>query len=277
MAEKNATKKRQIRKTFRLSGSDATTLTGTGVPVKPLASIASPMAKKTRTPAPPRKVQAPQRRTDAKRPRSPEDRRFLFMSMGFAATGLIAVAAAVLFVVFNNNNSKSAVSIPNSDKLVGVQTGPAPWNAALDTLPDRLKPLGLNPLTNEGEVVHIHQHLDIFDNGKKVTVPSQIGIYDGQFLTELHTHDASGVMHVESPTKRNFDLAQFFGVWGVRLTPSCIGGYCKELTPWKMYVDGKQYLGDPRALVLKPHQEIAIVIGTPPKMIPSKYKFPAGL
>jgi hypothetical protein len=236
------------------------------------------MAKKTRTPAPPRKVQAPQRRTDAKRPRSPEDKRFLLMSIGFAASGLIAVAVAGLFLfVFAKNDSSSAVTIPASNKLVGVQTGPAPWNAALDTLPDRLKPLGLNALTNEGEVIHIHQHLDIFENGKKVTVPSQIGIYDGQFLTELHTHDASGVMHVESPTKRNFDLAQFFGVWGVRLTPSCVGGYCKELTPWKMYVNGKEYLGDPRALVLKPHQEIAIVIGTPPKSIPSKYKFPAGL
>jgi hypothetical protein len=233
--------------------------------------------KKSRTPAPPRKVQAPQRRTDPKRPRSPEDRRFLFMAIGFALTGVIAVGVAVLFLFVFNDSNKAAVDIPNSDSLVGVQTGPAPWNAALDTLPDRLKPLGLNALTNEGEVVHIHQHLDIYVNGKKVTVPSQIGIYDGQFLTDLHTHDASGIMHVESPTKRAFDLAQFFGVWGVRLTPSCVGGYCKELTPWRLYVDGKPYQGDPRALELKPHQEIAIVIGTPPKVIPSKYKFPPGL
>ena len=233
--------------------------------------------KKSRTPAPPRKVQAPQRRTDPRRPRSPEDRRFLFMAIGFALTGVIAVGVAVLFLFVFNDSNKAAVDIPNSDSLVGVQTGPAPWNAALDTLPDRLKPLGLTALTNEGEVVHIHQHLDIYVNGKKVTVPSQIGIYDGQFLTELHTHDATGIMHVESPTKRTFDLAQFFGVWGVRLTPSCVGGYCKELTPWRLYVDGKPYQGDPRALELKAHQEIAIVIGTPPKAIPSKYKFPAGL
>jgi len=233
--------------------------------------------KKSRTPAPPRKVQAPQRRTDPRRPRSPEDRRFLFMAIGFALTGVIAVGVAVLFLFVFNDSNKAAVDIPNSDSLVGVQTGPAPWNAALDTLPDRLKPLGLNALTNEGEVVHIHQHLDVFVNGKKEPVPSQIGIYDGQFLTELHTHDASGIMHVESPTKRTFDLAQFFGVWGVRLTPSCVGGYCKELTPWRLYVDGKPYQGDPRALELKAHQEIAIVIGTPPKVIPSKYKFPAGL
>ena len=129
----------------------------------------------------------------------------------------------MLFLFVFNDSNKAAVDIPNSDSLVGVQTGPAPWNAALDTLPDRLKPLGLNALTNEGEVVHIHQHLDVYVNGKKEPVPSQIGIYDGQFLTELHTHDASGIMHVESPTKRTFDLAQFFGVWGVRLTAELRG------------------------------------------------------
>jgi hypothetical protein len=235
------------------------------------------MAKKTRTPTPPRKVQAPQRRSDPKRPRSPEDRRFLILSMAFAASGLVAVAIAVLFFFVFSGNDKAAGKIPNDSNLIGLQTGPAPWNPGLDTLPDRLAPLGLNDLTTEGQVVHIHQHLDIFVNGKKEPVPAGIGIYDGQFLTELHTHDASGIMHVESPTKRTFDLAQFFGVWGVRLTPSCVGGYCKELTPWGLYVNGVQFHGDPRTLELKAHQEIVFVIGTPPAKIPSSYKFAPGV
>jgi hypothetical protein len=235
------------------------------------------MAKKTRTPTPPRKVQAPQRRSDPKRPRSPEDRRFLILSIAFAASGLVAVTIAILFFFVFGKNDKTAAKIPTDSNLIGLQTGPAPWNPGLDTLPDRLAPLGLNDLTNEGQVVHIHQHLEIFVNGKKEPVPANIGIYDGQFLTELHTHDASGIMHVESPTKRTFDLAQFMGVWGVRFTSSCIGGYCKELTPWRVYVNGKPYAGDPRALQLKAHQEIVFVIGTPPAKIPSSYKFPAGL
>jgi hypothetical protein len=235
------------------------------------------MAKKPRAPTPPRKVQAPQRRSDPKRPRSPEDRRFLILSMAFAASGLVAVAIAILFFFVFSGNNKTAAKIPTDSNLIGLQTGPAPWNPGLDTLPDRLAPLGLNDLTTEGQVVHIHQHLDIFVNGKKEPVPASIGIYDGQFLTELHTHDASGIMHVESPTKRTFDLAQFIGVWGVRFNSSCIGGYCKELIPWHVYVNGKPYAGDPRALQLKAHQEIAFVIGKPPAKIPSSYKFPAGL
>jgi hypothetical protein len=36
-------------------------------------------------------------------------------------------------------------------------------------------------------------------------VPALIGIGPvGNFLTEIHTHDASGIIYVESPTETNF-------------------------------------------------------------------------
>ena len=236
------------------------------------------MAKKSRTPAPPRKVQAPQRRVEPRRKRTSEQRRTLWISGLFAATGVVALVAVILVFQFaggsNNKGSSSTGTTPNESKLIGLQTGPAPWNAGLDHLNDRLKPAGVNALTAEGTVIHIHQHLDIFVNGKHEPVPADIGIFDGQFLTELHTHDASGIIHVESPTKRQFTLGQFFGVWGVRLTSKCVGGYCKPKTPWRMYVNGLNYPGDPASLVLKAHQEIALVIGTKrPKKIPSTYAF----
>ena len=72
------------------------------------------MAKKSRTPAPPRKVQTPQRRTDPKRSRSPEDRRFLMMTIAFAASGVVAVVVVALyFFVFSGKNS-TTTKIPNS-------------------------------------------------------------------------------------------------------------------------------------------------------------------
>ncbi len=186
----------------------------------------------------------------------------------------MAVAAVVLaFALTGKKDKSSTPTTPNTGDLIGVQTGPAPWNAGLDHLPDRLKPLGLSQLGAEGAVVHIHQHLDIFVDGKHETVPQGIGIFDGQFLTELHTHDTTGIMHVESPTKRPFTLGEFFGVWGVRLTPDCVGGYCKPEKPWRLYVNGLNEPGNPADLVLKAHQEIAIVIGKRPDQIPSKYAF----
>lgn len=192
---------------------------------------------------------------------------------------MIAIAAivAVVFASRGGGGNSTAAKVPNESQLVGLQLGPAPWNPGLDTLPARLKPLGLHDLTSEGEVLHIHQHLDIFVNGKHEPVPQGIGIYGNQFLTELHTHDSSGIIHVESPVAKHFDLGQFFGAWGVRLTPDCVGGYCRQVTPWTMYVNGEAYQGDPAALVLREHQEIVFVIGTPPKKIPSSYKFTAGL
>lgn len=234
------------------------------------------MAKKSRTPAPPRQVQAPQRRTNPKRRGALGERRNLLLAVCGALGVLAAIVAGVVVLTRNGSSSAAAPSVRETSRLVGLQTGPAPWNPGLDTLPDRLDAAGVHDLTSEGEVLHIHQHLDVFVNGKPEPVPANIGIYDGQFLTELHTHDPTGIIHVESPTARRYDLGQFFGVWGVRLNGDCIGGYCRQVTPWSVYVNGQAYAGDPAALVLKSHQEIAIVIGTPPRKIPSSYKFPPG-
>ena len=62
-------------------------------------------------------------------------------------------------------------------------------------------------------------------------------------------------------------LGQFFTEWGVRLGRACVGGYCRP-EQHRVYVNGKRYTGDPRAILLTDHKEIAIVIGTPPKKIP---------
>jgi len=57
--------------------------------------------------------------------------------------------------------------------------------------------------------------MDIFVHGKKVQLPALVGINPGAgYLTELHTHDASGVMHIEAQKSRTFTLGQFFAVVG---------------------------------------------------------------
>ncbi len=64
-------------------------------------------------------------------------------------------------------------------------------------MPRFLRAIGLEPLTEEGQVVHIHQHLDLYVDGDKVTVPASIGIGpQDAFISDLHTHDDSGIMHV---------------------------------------------------------------------------------
>ena len=76
-----------------------------------------------------------------------------------------------------------------------LESGP-PWpanNAA--SLQRSLREIGLQPLREEGQVLHIHQHLDIWVDGRKVTVPAQIGIDANQgFISDLHTHETDGIM-----------------------------------------------------------------------------------
>jgi hypothetical protein len=123
-------------------------------------------------------------------------------------------------------------------------------------------------------VLHIHQHLDLYVNGAKVTLPALVGInIPAQYITEVHTHDTTGIIHVESPTQRSFRLGQLFGEWGVKLTASCVGRYCG---PLKWWVNGQRVTGDPAQLILRSHQEIAIAEGPPPLIVPKSYGFPAG-
>jgi hypothetical protein len=142
-------------------------------------------------------------------------------------------------------------------------------------LSQRLRPSGLDALSMEGTVLHHHEHLDLFVNGHRVTVPALIGIDErAGFLTELHTHDPSGIIHVESPVQRSFTLGQFFCEWGVKLNANCLGRYRGELALW---VNGRRMHGNPASLPLRQHQEIVIAAGRPPRAVPASYDFPAGL
>lgn len=166
--------------------------------------------------------------------------------------------------------------------LPGLQTGPPPWPVEWDHLAQRLDALNLPALREEGQVLHIHQHLDVVVAGRRVQVPLGIGIdYDGAFISPIHTHDTTGVIHIESPTVRTFTLGQLFGVWGVRLTPRCVGGLCaKGARQLRVFVGGKPLKGDPTKLALREHREIVVTFGTSaqlPRPLPRSYRWPAGL
>ena len=170
---------------------------------------------------------------------------------------------AVASLCITNGEPAQTTSEPAAAALPGMQTGPVPWLAEIKNLRARLKAINLPALGAEGEALHIHQHLDIFVNGKPVTVPAAIGInMDARFISQLHTHDVSGVIHVESDQVRDFTLGQFFDVWGLRFTKDCIGGYCaKGNDKLQVFSAGKPITGDPRSLVLSSHQVIAVVYG----------------
>ncbi len=121
---------------------------------------------------------------------------------------------------------------------------------------------------------HWHAHLDVFINGTPVIVPSDLGHVQGDaVLYALHTHDATGLIHIEYSTKVYFTLMQIFEVWGYpTFSANHLFTYSGQSNA--IYINGTQISFNPN-YYLTCHDEIAIVYGTAPSHIPSSYSFGA--
>ena len=130
-------------------------------------------------------------------------------------------------------------------------------------------------------VQHIHVHLTLIANGQQRAIPIAIGV-DNPFILQnfvvaagcyywLHTHDATGIVHVEAPVTTTFNLGQFFAVWGEPLSSSNVAGFSGTVTA---YVDSTLYTGDLGAIDFQERRQITLIVGTVPDTIPV-YAFPA--
>src|SRR5690349_3675646 len=218
----------------------------------------------------------PPRRPEPASPAQPRRRPSRLVLLGIVALVVAAGAASGLLLTRGAPHHPSAAAHGTAidwSSVPQLQTGAPPWPSESGLLAKRLGPSQLDALSMEGTVLHDHEHLDLFVNGNRVTVPALVGIGPA-FLTELHTHDPSGIIHVESPVQRSFTLGQFFCEWGVKLNANCLGRYRGELAWW---VNGSRMHGNPALLPLRQHQEIVIAAGRPPTTVPTSYDFPAGL
>lgn len=183
----------------------------------------------------------------------------------------VIVIVAVAVVAFVATRPKSDKHPTASQTLPGILTGAQPWPNNTTDLAARLAML---KLPASGGVMHIHAHLEISMNGTQVTVPADIGIGNGA-ESPVHTHDVSGVIHMEAASQATFTLGEFFDVWGVRFTSTCLGGSCSTGgQTLRLFVNGKPYTGDPRALALSDHDEVVVAYGTQaqlPSPIPATF------
>jgi hypothetical protein len=144
----------------------------------------------------------------------------------------------------------------------GLQAGKPPWRPEYAHLAERLHALGIPP--GGAEKFHIHAMLHVYVNGLLVPVPAEIGLDPAKHIeSSLHTHDHTGIVHMEAAHPYNFTLGDFFSVWGVKLGPARLGG----LTGYggdklHFYLNG-QPLSNPAAHVLHNGDSIVIGYGTP--------------
>ncbi len=106
------------------------------------------------------------------------------------------------------------------------------------------------PKTPESEIIsqggiHWHPNLSIYIKGKPQEIPANIGI--GITHQPIHTHDATGQLHLEIQglvTKDDIKLNRFFKIWGKQFTASCIFDSCTgQNGTLKMLVNGKKNNG----------------------------------
>jgi hypothetical protein len=213
----------------------------------------------------------------------------------WSGAAVVAVAVVIILVVVfgqsHNTPASSAAPGATTSASTSTSTSPGasapgrtsnpPWNAPSDAA-GAVAAAGLPMLGQEGTAQHIHAHLDVIVNGAPAPVPAEVGIDQAkQQISPLHTHDTSGVIHIESPdASAKYTLGQFFTEWQVSLAADHIGGLTADATHKLVaYVNGKPYTGDPASIVLNAHDEIAIVYGTQAQQtnVPSSYQWTNGL
>ncbi len=180
-------------------------------------------------------------RRDAERKREEKRRRITIISV--AAAVLVVTLLIVTYAVYVNSQSQS------SGQQVVNPNYPPVDNVYCDQ--------------QEQTAFHIHAHLTMYINGQALPLPAQIGIAkDQSCLYWLHTHDTSGVIHIEAPANHSFTLGNFLDEWSTQFSTL---GYAPQLdqTGWQVYVKGKLYNGDFHKIPLDTHTLITMAYNSP--------------
>jgi len=204
----------------------------------------------------------------------------------------VALGSAVLALAACDATASHAPTVPPTSPPAQLL-----WPAPADAMGLTVE-AGLVPETVEHLAFHVHAHLDVFLDGAPVIVPAGIGInianpgvkefddgpggtkaYGGiegcaqPCISPLHTHEQGGIIHTESATALPNTLGQLFVEWDVALSATCVGTYCAPEKAVAFYLNGAPFTGDPTTILLEDRLEVAIVIGSPPAIIPSTADF----
>ena len=150
------------------------------------------------------------------------------------------------------------------------------------------------------ENYHVHAYLMLIVNGTQVAIPPGTGMVNAQppvagFVNaascfyHLHTHDSSGIIHVEDPDPNNipvtssmYPLKTYLDIWGVSADANHFGPYSG---PVRVFTSPQTYNGnnrtvmastyayagsDPTVIPLYSHEVIVVEVGpTWPTSVPN--------
>ena len=227
--------------------------------------------------------------------------------MSSARNPLVAMAGACTIAIslIAVASCTSQTALPPAVDHAG-STGALPWRVEPDAAPTPIQlypgmtigtdvfPEGDTASGGQGQVVngircaksekvfyHHHVHLSLFVNGVQFAIPKGTGmknpghgkyIYHSDCEYFLHTHDETGIIHIESPTAHIYTLHDYFYIWGEPLSANDVAGYTGSIT---VFINGIQQLVDPRTIQFTPYEEITLEVGSP-VVPPPVYLFPPG-
>ena len=111
---------------------------------------------------------------------------------------------------------------------------------------------------------HIHAHVTMYVNGTKTPIPANVGIApDSSCLYWLHTHDDTGVIHIEAPGGVSVTFGNFLDIWGQRFQQVGYPSQLSDATGWQVYVNGKPFRGNFRTIPLQSHILITLAYHSP--------------
>jgi hypothetical protein len=206
---------------------------------------------------------------------------------GSRRVAAFALAVAVSIAVACSSDSTGSLTPPGPKFsapvpiAIGATIGASTYAAGDSSTGGQGQPVDGIACDTSTPTYHIHSHLTLIADGVQRAIPLAIGV-DNAFTVQnfvvaagcfywLHTHDATGNIHVEAPQTATYTLGQFFDIWGQSLTRSNVAGFTGTVTA---FVDSTEYTGDLTAIDFQEHRQITLIVGTVPDTIPI-YAFPS--
>lgn len=141
----------------------------------------------------------------------------------------------------------------------GIRATDPPWRPEDAHLAQRIRQLGLPPV--DKQQVHKHALLHIYHDGLLVPIAPQIGLYR-TIASSVHTHDSTGIVHMESKVPHDFTLGDFFAIWGVRFGNASLGTWVDSGDQQvRVYVNGRK-VADPVNYVMRDKDNIVVGYGS---------------
>jgi hypothetical protein len=140
----------------------------------------------------------------------------------------------------------------------------------------------------EQTAYHHHILLTIYIDGQQVSVPAGVGLAGSASAPTcyywLHTHDTSGIIHIEAPQGGNYSLQNFLLIWQSFANTSSTITYPSQLASsagWTVYINGKQVNEDFSHIDISSnaawHELITIMYNSPNAKPVTTYSWQTGL